>query len=149
MQHYAQSHGATYGRAAWRATWRLLVLLGLLPALFLGSSSGTEALFRCRATQLVETSCCCPNSDILGTAEISPSCCCERVQLDSALPTGALHGDGHPVAEGFGPVVRRATARELFAVAEAPPQDPRGLALERGRARAGPSLVILHRRFLI
>jgi len=149
MQHHAQALGVVDGRKAWHGVVRLFVLLGLLPVLFLGSSPSAQALLHCRVTQVVHTSCCCPSGDMPSAPAMSPSCCCDRVQIDATVPAGSLQSEAHHALANLGPVARLGLSFGAYALSATPRPDPKGRLTEQTRARAGPSLIVLHRRFLI
>lgn len=126
---------------------RALALLLLFPALVLGGRVSAEALFRCEITQTVHASCCCPAGAGTRGPALSRACCCERVEADVSLPAGSLHMDGHfAPAEHVAAVVLAMGFWLPWVVSS---QEPPAWTPERTQARAGPSLVVLHRRFLI
>jgi hypothetical protein len=128
---------------------RWFVAALLLPTLFFGNVAGASALLRCKVTQSVHATCCCPVTPELSHDSVTRSCCCERVEVETSLPSGNLGGDAQVAA--YGPAVLAVsklvfgTPPSLAAAAYAPPTWVRKTI----RARAGPSLVILHSRFLI
>lgn len=146
---HKDAHGA--GRVSVRPVWllRLVLALLLLPAVLSGGTASARALLRCEVTQAVHATCCCPVAAPLAVASISRSCCCTRVEVDSALPDGSLRAQSQvtppllvalqPAWRGFG-----ARARTLPGAA-APPSR----AELPPPTRVGRSLIVLHRRFLI
>jgi hypothetical protein len=128
---------------------RWLMAALLLPTLLFGGLAGARSLFLCEVTESVYATCCCPAARELPHDAVTRSCCCDRVEVHSSVPSGALHQDGQPPQH----------AQALASVGAVWFGAPPSLAHQRylpptwirssTRARAGPSLVVLHRRFLI
>jgi hypothetical protein len=129
------------------ARWLMAALL--LPTLLFGGVNGVRALFLCEMTQSVHATCCCPAAAELPHDAVTRSCCCERVELESSVPRGSLHQDAQvtPHAQALASVstVWFGAPPSLAPKRYLPPTWLRGSM----RARAGPSLVVLHQRFLI
>jgi len=138
-------------RGALRAVWavRALMALLLLPTLLSGGAARAQAMLRCEVTQQVHATCCCPATPVAPVASISRSCCCTRVAVDQALPSGSVRAATEaappllaallPGWRGFGSL----PALELLPDAVSPQQAPPPPIPSR------PSLIVLHRRFLI
>ncbi|MDB4986583.1 MAG: hypothetical protein JWN04_1761 [Myxococcaceae bacterium] len=145
--HQSAQAGAT---AALRVSWvvRVLVALLLLPAIVSGGSASARALLRCEVTQQMHASCCCPTSQLSPAASISRSCC-TRVEVDQELPSGSVRNVSEvvppllaallPVWRGFGSLPPLELAPDAPSSQQAPPPP----------THEGPSLIVLHRRFLI
>lgn len=138
-------------KAPWRAVRALQVVLTLLllPVLLSGGTTSAQALLRCEATRTVHASCCCPAEGAPSVASITPAPCCTLVQVDSTLPSGSLHAPSEvappvlaahqPAWRGFAPLLE--PTKPVHVSPQLRPLPP--------RTRSGPSLIVLHRRFVI
>jgi hypothetical protein len=135
-------------RAFWRAAARALAFaLALLVSI--GAPVRSFALFRCAYTGQARTVCCCPAHEQMEGATLSQSCCCSVEQVDASLPAGTIAHDKLASFASAPPALPPAPPLSLRAlrVADAPPAlRPLRHALE---TRAGPPLIIMHRRLLL
>ncbi|HKO93681.1 MAG TPA: hypothetical protein VJU61_21155 [Polyangiaceae bacterium] len=119
--------------------------------LVLATEAHSFALFRCKFTGLARTACCCPGSEeVEDSATISRACCCSVEQVDASMPAGAQGPQSpaqHVVAAPalWLPELRLPTVRML----SLQPPPSAGMRRYAERTRAGPSLIIVHRRLLI
>jgi hypothetical protein len=128
---------------------RALFLLLFVPLLLAGRGPAST-LYACAAMGSVQAACCCPElAAESGPAQLARSCCCERVTLASVLPSASLRAEWPaPIAtelvRWFAPdKIEHARLSGHVAAAS-------GVARARTvESRAGPSVVILHRRLLI
>jgi len=138
--------GSTCVTRVARRVLAVLVVLGVV----LGATPGASALFRCTGSQRVHAGSCCPERAAPAPVSISRTCCARLAT--PALPSGAVRVDA-PLA----PVERGLTVCAV--VSFAPPaavaravatmRAPRAVFATSIEARAGPSRVVLHQRFLI
>lgn len=139
---------ATVPARAWRASTclRLLVVLLVLPIVL--SAATAAALFRCNMMAGLHAGCCCPASEGEPADSVERASCCERIQSGDALPPALAAGE----------LPLHVTSPATFVVALAPVRPPRAPSHLRNapgwerpamRARAGPTLFVLHQRFLI
>lgn len=138
-------------RAGLRAVWavRALMALLLLPTLLSCGTTSAQALLRCEVTQQVHATCCCPASPVSPVTSISRSCCCTRVEVDQALPSGSVRAATEaappllavllPGWRGFGALPTLELLPDAVSAQQAPTPP----------THARPSLIVLHRRFLI
>lgn len=134
-------------------SWLRVVGLVLVPALLAaGMPAQSFALFRCQLTGAVLGSCCCAGDeashDDAPVSSYAPDDCCDVERVDASLPAGVV-STGELAHADF--VMLR-----LEAPAAAPPralsvasERSASRAREPQRSRAGPSLIIAHRRLLI
>ena len=140
-----------------RSRWicaRSLVLRSLAAlvvlTVVLGAAPGAGALVRCVGSQRVHAGSCCPERAVPAPVSISRTCCA-RI-MTPALVGAAVRADAQPA-----PVVRALTVCAVdpfapptaFARAAETVRAPRAAFATSVEARAGPSLVVLHQRFLI
>jgi hypothetical protein len=129
---------------------RRALFVFLFVPLLLAGRGPASTLYACAAMGSVQAECCCPElAAESGPAQLARSCCCERVTLASVLPSASLR------AEWPAPVAAelvRWLAPDKLEHARLPVQVAGGTGMARARtveSRAGPSVVILHRRLLI
>lgn len=119
--------------------------------LVLATEAHSFALFRCEFTGVARTACCCcpGTEEAEDNATISRACCCSVEQVDASMPTGT-QGPQSPTQHVAAPALWMPELR-LPAVHVLPPQPPPSAGMRRyaERTRAGPSLIIVHRRLLI
>jgi hypothetical protein len=128
---------------------RALFVLVFVPLLLAGRGPAST-LYACAAMGSVQAECCCPDfAAESGPAQLSRSCCCERVTLASVLPSASLRAEWPaPVVSVLVRWLEPAAPRRARLVGPVPLAS--GVARARTvESRAGPSVVILHRRLLI
>jgi hypothetical protein len=127
---------------------RALFVVLIVPTLLLGGSARAQALFKCEYTKVVYTACCCPSTQETGPA-LDRACCCEHIEAQGALPLGSVRGDATPAPVYLAPV--RISGLHLEPAPPLHRRDPPPMASKPlpVLARAGPSLIVMHRRFLI
>jgi hypothetical protein len=126
-----------------------LFMLTLLSA---AQPAQSFALFRCVYTGTALGTCCCPGADSVHedpASTLSKASCCSVEHIASSLPAGAI--ESHKLAPALAPHVRLLPA--LYPASEAFAQTRAPIAMKRLRSadppRAGPPLIIAHRRLLI
>jgi hypothetical protein len=127
----------------------VLFMLALLVA---AQPAQSFALFRCVYTGTALESCCCPGADPIhddATEKLSKTSCCSVEHIDGSLPAGAT--ESHKLVSAALPQVRPLPA--LHPASEALFQTRAPIATKRlglaEQPRAGPPLIIAHRRLLI
>ena len=129
---------------------RQALALLVLPVLLSGAVGGASSvLFTCKYTKVASTACCChTRGSESAAAELSRGSCCDITTVETALPVASVNAQLSLV--GLSPFVwvQQAPAAtpqpELYTHRATLPA-----LLRNEQPRAGPSLVILHRRFLI
>lgn len=122
----------------------------LFVSLLLAGRGPASALYACAAMGSVRAECCCPDlAAESGAAELSRSCCCERVPLASTLPNASLRAEWPaPVSSVLVRWLPPDAPQQAYLVGHVAAAT--GIARMRTvESRAGPSVVILHRRLLI
>ncbi len=116
-----------------------------------GAPARSLALFRCVYTDVALTSCCCRGHESAGeAAELARGSCCEAEPVDASLPAGSP-GPERVAASIEAPPLSALSALSALLpaprIAYAPPAlRPLRHAVQ---TRAGPSLIIVHRRLLL
>jgi hypothetical protein len=124
-------------------------LLVLFVPLLLAGSGPAGALYACAAMGTVQAVCCCPElAGEPGPPRLSRACCCERITMAGALPGASLPSEwSAPLAvtlwRWLEPQKLSRPAQLAHAVAT------QAARIRTAQPRAGPSVVILHRRLLI
>ena len=130
-----------------RRFYALWIVL-LVPALLVAGDARASSTLRCEFSGMALAACCCPEAraDADGTPVLARACCCAFEHADIDLPVGAPLALESWVPSTLAPVPRLSVPRASSAIATR--ARPRQRRLE-AYARAGPSLVIVHRRLLL
>jgi hypothetical protein len=130
----------------WRASACVRLIVALLALPMVLSAATAAALFRCNMVAGVHAGCCCPMTETESDDTLERASCCERIQSGAALPPALTHDAKEVIAPPALIVVQWVVRapREPAIRRHAPSWERPAV-----RARAGPSLVVLHQRFLI